>query len=63
MEKFGDMRRILEEDPDILNYENAQVLLLVARKKDVQEEIGIGPMKKGKQPIQPSSSTSYNLGK
>jgi hypothetical protein len=38
LEKFGDMRRILEEDPDILNYENAQVLLLDARKKDVQEE-------------------------
>jgi len=40
-EKFGDMRRIIAEDPDILNYENAHVLLLDARKKDVQEELGI----------------------
>ena len=41
MEKFGDMGQIIEEDPDILNYENAQVLLFDARNKDVQEEIGI----------------------
>src|SRR5215212_4491992 len=35
------MRRIIAEDPDILNYENAQVLLIGATKKDVQEELGI----------------------
>jgi hypothetical protein len=29
------------EDSDFLNYENAQVLLIGARKKDVQEELGI----------------------
>ena len=62
-EKFGDGRRIIAEDPDILKYENAQMLLIDTRKKDVQEELGIDLMKKGKQPIQPSSSRSYNLGK
>jgi hypothetical protein len=40
-EKFGDRRWINVEDPDILNYENTQVLLIGARKKDVQEELGI----------------------
>jgi hypothetical protein len=40
-EKFGDRRWINVEDPDILNFENAQVLLIGARKKDVQEELGI----------------------
>ncbi len=29
------------EDPDLLNYENTQVLLIGARKKDVEEELGI----------------------
>jgi hypothetical protein len=40
-EKFGDRRWINVEDAEILNYENAQVLLIGARKKDVQEELGI----------------------
>jgi hypothetical protein len=40
-EKFGDRRWINVEDTDILNYENTQVLLIGARKKDVQEELGI----------------------
>jgi uncharacterized protein DUF2795 len=29
------------EDPKLLNYENVQVLLIGARKKDVEEELGI----------------------
>jgi hypothetical protein len=40
-EKFGDRRWISIEDPDLLNYENTQVLLIGARKKDVEEELGI----------------------
>ena len=40
-EKFGDRRWINVENPDILNYENTQLLLIGARKKDVQEELGI----------------------
>jgi hypothetical protein len=40
-EKFGDRRRIIAKDHDILNYENAQMLLINARKKYVQEELGI----------------------
>jgi Protein of unknown function (DUF2795) len=40
-EKFGDRRWINVEDAEIMNYENAQVLLIGARKKDVQEELGI----------------------
>jgi Protein of unknown function (DUF2795) len=40
-EKFGDKRWINVEDPDLLNYENTQVLLVGARKKDVQEELNI----------------------
>ncbi len=40
-QKFGDKRWINVEDPDLLNYENAQVLLIGARQKDVQEELGI----------------------
>ena len=40
-EKFGDKRWINVEDPDLLNYENTQVLLVGARKKDVQEELDI----------------------
>src|ERR687890_43750 len=40
-EKFGDKRWISIEDPQLLNYENIQVLLIGARKKDVEEELGI----------------------
>src|SRR2546423_15236625 len=40
-EKFGDKRWISIEDPDLLNYENTQVLLIGARKKDVEGELGI----------------------
>ena len=41
MEKFGDRRWINVEDPELLNYENTQLLLVGARKKDVEEELGI----------------------
>jgi Protein of unknown function (DUF2795) len=41
IEKFGNKRWISIEDPDLLNYENTQVLLIGARKKDVEEELGI----------------------
>jgi Protein of unknown function (DUF2795) len=41
MEKFGNRRWINVEDPELLNYENAQLLLIGARKKDVEEELGI----------------------
>jgi hypothetical protein len=40
-EKFGDRRWVNVKDSDFLNYENAQVLLIGTRKKDVQEELGI----------------------
>ena len=40
-EKFGDRRWINVEDPKLLNYENTQVLMIGARKKDVEEELGI----------------------
>ena len=40
-QKFGDKRWINVEDPDLLNYENTQLLLIGARKKDVEEELGI----------------------
>jgi len=40
-ERFGDRRWIDVEDPDLLNYENTQVLLIGARNKDVEEELGI----------------------
>ena len=40
-EKFGDKRWISIEDPQLLNYENTQVLLIGARKKDVEEELDI----------------------
>lgn len=40
-ERFGDRRWIDVEDPELLNYENTQVLLIGARKKDVEEELGI----------------------
>lgn len=41
MEKFGNRRWINVDDPDLLNYENTQLLLIGARKKDVEEELGI----------------------
>ena len=41
LEKFGDRRWISIEDPDLINYENTQLLLIGARKKDVEEELGI----------------------
>jgi Protein of unknown function (DUF2795) len=41
IEKFGDRRWISIEEPDLLNYENTQILLIGARKKDVEEELGI----------------------
>jgi len=41
MEKFGDRRWINVEDPHLLDYENTQLLLIGARKKDVEEELGI----------------------
>jgi hypothetical protein len=40
-EKFGDKRWINVEEPDFLNYENIQLLLIGARKKNVEEELGI----------------------
>ena len=40
-EKFGDRRWISIEDPDLLNYENTQTLLIGARKKHVEEELGV----------------------
>jgi Protein of unknown function (DUF2795) len=40
-EKFGDRRWINVEHPDMLNYENTQLLLIGARKKDIQEELRI----------------------
>ena len=39
--QFGDKRWINVEDPQLLNYENSQMLLIGARKKAVQEELGI----------------------
>jgi len=39
--KFGGRRWINVDDPDLLNYENTQLLLIGARKKDVEEELGI----------------------
>ena len=40
-EMFGDRRWINIEDPALLNYENTQLLLIGARKKDVEEELGV----------------------
>ena len=40
-EKFGDRRWISIEDPELLNYENTQTLLIGARKKNVEEELGV----------------------
>src|SRR5215212_5255667 len=39
--EFGDRRWINVEDPKLLDYENTQLLLIGARKKDVEEELGI----------------------
>ena len=41
IEKFGNRRWINVDDPQLLNYENTQLLLIGARKKDVEEELGI----------------------
>jgi len=38
---FGDRRWIDVEDPALLNNEKTQLLLIGARKKDVEEELGI----------------------
>jgi Protein of unknown function (DUF2795) len=40
-DKFGDKRWINVEEPDLLNYENTQLLLIGARKKNVEEELKI----------------------
>jgi hypothetical protein len=40
-QKFGDRRWIPVEDIDLLNYENTQLLMIGARRKDVEEELGI----------------------
>ena len=38
---FGDRRWIDVENSELLDYENTQLLLIGARKKDVEEELGI----------------------
>jgi Protein of unknown function (DUF2795) len=40
-ERFGDKRWINVDEPDLLNYKNTQLLLIGARKKDVEEELGV----------------------
>ena len=40
-EAFGDRRWINVENPDILNYENTQVLLMGAKQGNVEKELGI----------------------
>jgi hypothetical protein len=40
-EKFGNRRWINVDDPKLLDYKNSQLLLIGARKKDVEEELGI----------------------
>lgn len=41
-DKFGENRRWINvEDSEILNYENTQLLLIGARRKNVEEELGI----------------------
>ncbi|MDW0165808.1 MAG: DUF2795 domain-containing protein [Nitrososphaeraceae archaeon] len=40
-EKFGDRRWINVDDASLLNYKNTQLLLIGARRKDVEEELGI----------------------
>jgi hypothetical protein len=39
--KFGNRRWINVDDPEILNYQYTQLLLIGARKKDVEEELGV----------------------
>src|SRR5918999_77993 len=39
--ELGDRRWINIEDPKLLDYENTQLLLIGARKKEVEEELGI----------------------
>jgi hypothetical protein len=41
MEIFGDRRWIDIENSELLDYENTQLLLIGARKKDVEEVLGI----------------------
>jgi hypothetical protein len=41
IKKFGNRRWINVDYPELLNYENTQLLLIGARKKDVEEELGI----------------------
>src|ERR687898_3364457 len=40
-EKFGDRRWINVEEPELLNYENTQLLLIGAKKKDIEVELGV----------------------
>jgi uncharacterized protein DUF2795 len=40
-EKFEDRRWINVEDSELINYENTQLLLIGAKKKDVEQELGI----------------------
>jgi hypothetical protein len=40
-EKFGNKRWINVDDPDLLNYEDTQILLIGARQKNVEHELGI----------------------
>ena len=40
-EAFGDRRWINVENPDIVNYENTQVLLIGAKQGNVEKELGI----------------------
>ena len=40
-EMFGNRRWIDVEDPNLLDYENTQLLLIGARKEHVEEELGI----------------------
>lgn len=40
-EKFGNRRWVNIDDPHLLDYKNTQLLLIGARKKDVEEELGI----------------------
>src|ERR671914_1072052 len=40
-EKFADKRWINVDEPDLLDYESTQLLLIGARTKDVEEELGV----------------------
>lgn len=40
-EKFADKRWINVDEPELLDYENTQLLLIGARTKDVEEELGV----------------------